>query len=208
MPNLQRLLEPSGTVVLVIDVQNDFCSPDGATARSGRSVQKCSDIIPRLTQLVDEARESGVNVIFIRTIGTRWTGSDAWLYRASDKPRTGNCREGTWGAEFYGVLPRADEAVVVKHRNSAFYNTSLDSILRTLKTSTVVVAGVATNVSVETTARDAVQRDYNVVLVEDCSGAYDQAAHDATLYNIRNFFGAVASCSDVIGIWGGYRNPT
>jgi ureidoacrylate peracid hydrolase len=162
----------------------------------------------RYHSTTDAARESGVNVIFIQTIGTRWTGSDAWLYRASDKPRTGNCREGTWGAEFYGVLPRADEAVVVKHRNSAFYNTSLDSILRTLKTSTVVVAGVATNVSVETTARDAVQRDYNVVLVEDCSGAYDQAAHDATLYNIRNFFGAVASCSDVIGIWGGYRNPT
>lgn len=208
MPNLQRLLEPTGTVVLVIDVQNDFCSPDGATARSGRSVEKCSGIIPRLTKLVEAAREHDVNVIFVQTIGTRWTGSEAWLYRASDKPRTGNCREGTWGAEFYGVVPRSDEAVVVKHRNSAFYNTSLDSILRTLKATTVIVTGVATNVSVETTARDAVQRDYNVVLVEDCAGAYDQTAHDGTLYNIRNFFGVVASCSDVVDVWAAHRSAT
>lgn len=207
MPNVQRLLDPSGTAVIVIDVQNDFCSPDGATAKSGRSVQACSAIVPHLAQLVDSAHRHGVNVIFVQTVGTRWTGSEAWLYRASDKPRTSNCREGTWGAEFYGVVPGPDDAVVVKHRNSAFYNTSLDSILRTLKTATVIVTGVATNVSVETTARDAVQRDYNVVLVEDCCGAYDPTAHDGTLYNVRNFFGSVTTSSDVCAIWSEYQRP-
>jgi ureidoacrylate peracid hydrolase len=204
MPTLLQNLEPARTAVLVVDVQNDFCSPEGATAKSGRSVKACTDMVPRLMRLIDGARDAGVNVIFVQANGGRWTDSEAWLYRASEKPRSGNCREGTWGAEFYGVAPRPDEAVVPKPRNSAFFNTRLDSILRTFKVDTLVVTGVATNVSVESTVRDAVQRDYNVVLVEDCAGAYDQAAHDATLFNVRNFFGTVSTCSEVLGIWGEY----
>jgi ureidoacrylate peracid hydrolase len=205
MPTLQQNLEPARTAVLVIDVQNDFCSPDGATAKSGRSVKALTDMVPRLMLLLEGAREHGVNVIFVQANGSTATDSAVWMHRASEKPRAGNCREGTWGAEFYGVSPQLGEAVVVKHRNSGFYNTRLDSVLRTLKVETLVVTGVATNVSVETTARDAVQRDYNVVFVEDCTAAYDQAAHDATLFNMRNFFGVVSSCNEVLGIWGRYN---
>lgn len=193
--------DPARTALLVIDVQNDFCSPDGATAKSGRSVEACVEMVPRLIRLIEGAREGGVPVIFIAASGSRWTDSEAWLYRASDKPRTGNCREGTWGAEFYGVVPRADEPVVAKHRNSGFYNTRLDSILRTLKTETVVVTGVATNISVETTARDAVQRDYHLVFVEDCTAAYDPVAHEATLYNMRNFYGTVTTSEALLRTW-------
>jgi ureidoacrylate peracid hydrolase len=198
---LSDIVDPASTVVLVIDVQNDFCSLDGATAKSGSSVQACIEMVPRLQRFLEGARGLAVTVIFIQALGTRWTDSEAWLYRASEKPRAGNCREGTWGAEFYGVAPGPDEAVVVKHRNSGFLNTRLDSILRTLQTRTVIVTGVATNVSVETTARDAVQRDYHVVLLEDCAAAYEQTVHDATVYNMRTFFGRVASSDEVLRIW-------
>lgn len=195
------MTDPARTALLVIDVQNDFCSPDGATAKSGRSVEACVAMVPRLIRLIDGARESGVPVIFIAASGSRWTDSEAWLYRASDKPRAGNCREGTWGAEFYGVAPRDGEPVVAKHRNSGFYNTRLDSILRTLKTETVVVTGVATNISVETTARDAVQRDYHLVFVEDCTAAYDPVAHDATTYNMRTAYGTVTTSDALLRAW-------
>ena len=204
MARLPQILEPSRTAVLVVDVQNDFCSPDGATAKSGRSVQACVDMVPRLMRFLDGARRYGVPVIFVQALGTRWTESEAWLYRASERPRVGSCREGTWGAEFYGVAPGPDEPVVVKHRNSGFYNTRLDTILRAQKIETVVVTGVATNVSVEMTARDAVQRDYNLVFLEDCCAAYDPAPHAATVFNIRTSYGTVTSAGQVLEIWNGH----
>lgn len=204
MARLQQVLEPSRTAILVVDVQNDFCSPDGATAKSGRSVQACVDMVPRLMRFLDGARRFGVPVIFVQALGTRWTESEAWLYRASEKPRVGSCREGTWGAELYGVAAGPNDAVVIKHRNSGFHSTRLDTILRAQKIETVVVTGVATNVSVEMTARDAVQHDYNLVLVEDCCAAFEPAPHEATLYNIRSSYGFVTSADQVVEVWNGY----
>jgi ureidoacrylate peracid hydrolase len=161
-------------------------------------------MVPRLIRFIDGARERGVRVIYVVASGTPFTESEAWRYRASETPRTGNCREGTWGAELYGVARREDEPLVIKHRNSGFYNTRLDTILRTMKIQTVIVTGVATNVSVETTARDAVQRDYDLVFVEDCTAAYEQHAHDATVYNIKTFYGWITSANDILEIWNGY----
>ncbi len=202
MLTLSDILDAKDTAILVIDVQNDFCSPEGASAKAGAPMRGPIEMVPRLVKLLEGARDLGVTIVFVRVVASLWTDSEAWLYRASETPRAPMCREGTWGAEFYLVAPRADEAVVAKHRNSAFYNTRLDTILRALNVKTVVVTGVATNVSVETTARDAVQRDYHVVLVEDCSAAFDPAAHDATVTNIRNFFGRVISASELLDIWG------
>ena len=204
MPTLREILRPSVTAVLVVDVQNDFCSPDGGTAKAGRSVEPCVEMVPRLVNFLDASRRYGVRVIFVQAIGSHWTESETWMTRTSDVPRRSQCREGTWGAEFYGVQPASDELVVAKHRNNAFHNTRLETALRALDVRTLVMTGVATNISVETTARDAVQRDYHVVLVEDCCAAYEPAAHDATMYNIRNFFGRVASGDAVCAIWSDY----
>lgn len=204
MPRIHDILEPARTALLVVDVQNDFCAPGGATARSGKSVQMCAEMAPRLIGLVDAGRTHGVRVLHVHTNGTAYTDSDAWRCRVSETPRSGNCQEGTWGAEPYAVLPRAGEPIVVKHRNSAFYNTRLDTILRAWNLRTVVVTGVASNVSVEMTARDAVQRDYDMVFVSDCTAAYEPYAHDAALYNMRNFYGRVATAGEVARIWSGY----
>ncbi|MFQ5541638.1 MAG: cysteine hydrolase family protein, partial [Candidatus Binatia bacterium] len=65
----------------------------------------------------------------------------------------------------------------------------------------VLVTGVATNVCVETTARDAFMYDYYVTMVEDCSAAYDPRMHEATLQNMRQHFGLVASSQEIISIW-------
>ena len=67
------------------------------------------------------------------------------------------------------------------------------------------MTGVATNVSVESTARDGVQHDYNVVLVEDCTASYYEGAHEATLFNVRTSFGTVASSGEVLQIWKDYQ---
>ena len=98
-------------------------------------------------------------------------------------------------------LPAADEPVVIKHRYSAFINTRLDSILRTMKVENIIVLGVATNVCVESTARHGYMLDYHCVFVADCSATYDQAAHEMTLKVFRKHFGTVVNAQDIIDTW-------
>lgn len=86
---------------------------------------------------------------------------------------------GELGAEFYEVSPLPEEIIVNKHRYSAFINTRLDSVLRSLRIETLIMTGVSTNVCVESTARDGFMLDYQIVMVQDACASYSRAAHDA-----------------------------
>ena len=195
------ILTPSRTALLVIDVQNDFCDPRGATALSGKSVAPCVTMVPRLARFLDEARRMGVRAIFVQMQQTASTDSPAWLYGVGEGRRIEKCAAGTWGADFYVVAPVAGEPVVIKHRYSAFINTDLNTVLKARNIQSVLVCGVATNVCVETTARDAYMYDYYVTMIEDCSAAYEAKLHLGTLDNMRRHFGLVASSKDVIEAW-------
>ena len=200
MRSLSELVAPSKTAILVVDVQNDFCEPAGASGKAGRDTGAAMAMIPTLQRLLGAAREHGTNVIFIQTIHEPSTDSDAWIGRRVD-PNAKNCLKGTWGAEFTGIAPRESEPVVIKHRYSAFLNTRLDSVLRTLKVENIIVLGVATNVCVESTARHGFMLDYHTVLVSDCSAGYDRPAHDMTMETHAKHFGTVATAQQIIDTW-------
>ncbi len=200
MQDLAQLIDPAKAVVVVVDVQNDFCHPEGALGRAGAPTGDAMAMIPTLERLLDAARAAGTRVVFIQTIHEDATDSDAWrgrmLNSASDI-----CRKDTWGIEFTGVAPVGDEPVVIKHRYSAFINTRLDSVLRTFKAETLIMTGVSTNVCVESTARLGYMLDYNIVFVDDCCAAYSRAEHEGALSNIRKHFGTVASADTLIETW-------
>src|SRR5262249_59917777 len=99
------------------------------------------------------------------------------------------------------IRPRPDEIVVTKHRYGAFEGTDLDLILRSLGIRSVIMTGVATNVCVETTARQAFMKDYYVVFAGDCCAGYSQVLHDSTLVNIDRFFGQVVTASQITACW-------
>jgi ureidoacrylate peracid hydrolase len=113
------------------------------------------------------------------------------------------CESGAWNGDFYGIKPGPDEVIVTKHRYGAFEASDLDLVLRSRGIRTVIMTGVATNVCVETTARQAFLRDYYVVFTSDCTATYGQAEHEATLVNIDQFFGQVVSADDIIACWTG-----
>jgi ureidoacrylate peracid hydrolase len=133
-------------------------------------------------------------------VHTDETDSAAWVRRSGGTSTT-VCRKGTWGGEFTGVAPREGEGVVNKHRYSAFVNTRLDSVLRTLKIENVIMTGVSTNVCVESTARDGYMKDYLIVFVDDCTATGSEEEHQATLTNMRKHFGMVVQAEDVVGVW-------
>src|SRR3972149_11637390 len=203
---LKERCDPKYAALIVIDVQNDFVSPEGSAGKRGEDASAAIATIPNLTRLIDVARRVGLTIVYIRTTHSEWTDPPSWIYRSSQKNGLNTCREGTWGAEFYeGISPLASERVVIKHRYSAFINTDLNTVLKARGIQSVLVTGVATNVCVETTARGAYTFDYYVTLIEDCSAAYDATLHANTLENIRRHFGLVASSDEVMATWEGLQ---
>jgi ureidoacrylate peracid hydrolase len=202
LKTLKERCDPQYAALIVVDVQNDFVSPQGSAGKRGEDVSAAMAMIPNLTRLIDEARKIGLTVVYIRTTHSEWTDTPSWIYRSSQKSGLSTCREGTWGAEFYeGIAPLTSERVVIKHRYSAFINTDLNTVLKARNIQSVLVCGVATNVCVETTARDAYMYDYYVTMIDDCSAAYEAKLHLGTLDNMRRHFGMVASSGEIIETW-------
>ena len=204
LQNLKERCDPSLAGLIVVDVQNDFCSPEGACAKRGVDIKSGLEMVPNLYKLIDEAREVSLPIIYIQTIHSEWTDTEPWLNRKPGGADTETCREGSWGADFFeGIEPRADERVVIKHRYSAFINTDLETILKAKGIESVLLTGVATNVCVESTMRDAFMLDYYVTMVHDCMSTSDPVLQEGTLENTRRQFGLVASHKEVIDTWEG-----
>jgi ureidoacrylate peracid hydrolase len=200
MKPLSELVLPAKSAVIVVDVQNDYCCADGVLGKAGLPTAAAMAMIPNLQRLLTAARASGAPVIFVQMIHEAATDSAAWAWRMGGGSN-GVCRKGTWGAEFTEVAPLPGEAVVIKHRYSAFVNTRFDSVLRTLKIENLIMTGVSTNICVESTARHGYMLDYNIVFLSDCTAAYSPEEHEVSLYNMRTHFGVVATSNDVIAVW-------
>lgn len=203
MLSLKEKLDPKHAALLVVDVQNDFCHSEGGLGKRKMNLAMIQESVEILADLIAEARSRNVPIIFVRTVHGPWTNSDAWVERFKDVSveQIPMCVEESWGADFYVVRPQPGDPVVVKHRYSAFYGTDLDVILRARGIKTLIMTGVATNVCVETTARDGYMRDYHIVLVDDCCATTSVEDHEATLRNIRNHFGVVAKAAEVKAAW-------
>ena len=202
LQTLEEKCDPSLACLLVVDVQNDYCHPKGSAGKAGNDTSAAVEMVPRLARLLEEARQVALPVIFIQTIHSEWTDAPSWIYRKPAGVNRTTCRAGSWGAEFYeGIAPLPDEKVVVKHRYSAFINTDLNTVLRAKGVESVLVTGVATEVCVETTTRDALMYDYYVTLIKDCAASYHPHLHDTTLENIERMFGVVASSEEIIRVW-------
>jgi ureidoacrylate peracid hydrolase len=206
LTTLLEKVDPAHTAVLVVDMQNDFVHSDGALARNGGNVAPTQEIVPALNRLIADARSAGVPIVFIRAAHSDWTMSEAGREKRLGR-KFQICAEGTWGCEFYGVQPVAGECIVTKHRYSAFINTDLDLILRAQGIKTLIMTGTATNVCVESTARDGFMMDYYIVFLDDCTGTGDRELHDATLRNIGGAFGVVCNSTDVSAQWLKTREP-
>jgi|ERR1051326_3288721 ureidoacrylate peracid hydrolase len=211
--DFEELVQPRHTALIVVDMQNDFCDSNGALARSGSDPSLIQAMAPRLLRLIEGARQNGLPIVHVRTEHSPWTDSPAWLGRHRDRPRT-VCFPGSWGADYFpGFEPRASaerqpgshEFVVTKHRYSGFVGTDLDLVLRSHAIKTVVMTGEATNVCVESTARDAFMRNYQLAFVSDCTASTVQHAHDATLFTMGRHFGAVVTGAEVLAAWSGVR---
>lgn len=190
------------TAVLVIDVQNDFCHPEGALWRKSPTGMEMDfrKITNNLEKVLHQLRQKGVDTIFIQTIHSSWTDSMTWKLRKVYDETNPICLEGSWGAGFFSLNPQSSDLVITKNRYSAFLGTNLDLVLRSRNKHCVVLTGFMANVCVETTARDAFQYNYRVYLLEDCVGAATRREYEAALLNIDKYFGSVVHSDSFLNL--------
>jgi nicotinamidase-related amidase len=202
------------TALIVIDMQNDFCHPQGWLAGIGVDVAPARRPIEPLRALLPPLRAAGVPVVWLNWgnrpdrlnlspsllhvykpagqgvgLGDRLPGRDA---RVLEKD--------SWSAAVVDELaPEAGDIRVDKYRMSGFWDTPLDSILRNLRIDTLLFAGVNADQCVMCTLQDANFLGYDCILLEDASATTSPACcWEATLYNVRQCFGFVASGADIV----------
>lgn len=208
---LPELVDPKHTALVIVDMQRDFVEPDGAFGKLGVDLSMYDSMRPRLAALLDDARRSSVAVYHIQmtALPERRSDSPAQIRfnlrlhgsLRADGPALRYAVLGTPGHKFVDELrPVEGEFVVPKWRSSAFWGTNLDLLLRSNGIKTLVVTGCTTEGCVESTARDAMFNDYNVVVVEDCVASDDAAQHDASLFLMKHRFD-LATAKQIGAAW-------
>lgn len=199
-------LVPAQTALIVVDMQNAYASIGGYVDTAGFDISGAQGVIGRVAQAVAAARASGILVVFLQNgwdaayVEAGGPGSPNW--HKSNALKTMRRRpelqgrflaKGGWDYEMVEALaPQPGDIVVPKTRYSGFFNSTLDSTLRARGIRNLVFTGIATNVCVESTLRDAFHLEYFGVLLEDATHELGGAPiQSAAVYNIETFFGWV-----------------
>lgn len=202
-------LDPARTAILAIDPQNSFIHPGGLVARNGGDISMMVAALPYLRTVVAAGRERGIQDIWTQHVhypnDAKWTRHHVLphSYRWDAGP---TALKGTWESEFFeGVKDLTDSSteIIVKHRFSAFLDTRLDTLLRMLDVRTLILTGYATTHCVECTARDAYQRDYDVVIADEAVAGLAKDSHDASMQIMDQVFGKVLPVESVLKLIAG-----
>lgn len=199
-------LDPVRTALLVIDMQNAFVHPEGFAY-----VEKAVGIVPNINRLAAALREAGGTVVWIR-VSVGEAGRSAWaMYfdhfvpRAERENWRAQLMPGHFAHEFCaGLDMQADDWIVDKDRFSAFIQDAspLEDRLRQAAIDTVLVTGTLTNCCCESTARDAMMRDFRTLMIADANAAKTDADHIAGLRTFVQVFGDVINTADALALIG------
>jgi ureidoacrylate peracid hydrolase len=211
-PNpLEIYLEKSA--LIVVDMQNAFASPGGMLDFAGLDISGAQQVISAIRSLLDAARAAQIPIIYLQ-MGYKPDLSNAggpsspnWhkelglsLMHSRPELKGKILIEGTWDFAIVDELaPHAGDLVLVKTRYSGFAGTTLDSMLRMRGIQFLFFAGIATNVCVESTLRDAFFLDYWPILLSDAAMPAGSASqHEATLFNVESFFGWTMQSAELL----------
>jgi ureidoacrylate peracid hydrolase len=188
-------------VLLLVDLQNDFCHPDGAWARVASDPDQPA-MIDRLRTLLPRVRQAGVPVIYLRSVYNDWSVSSLVAERWETLGIGPVCWEGSWGSDFFELPPdRPADRITSKFRASGFLETDLELTLRAKQTETLLLAGIAGWGGLFETAYDGLARDHAVVLVEDCIAGGSQAERDAQVSAFCRFWGHRVTSGVIAEAW-------
>lgn len=209
-------IDRAKTAVIVVDMQNDFGSKGGMFDRAGIDISGIQKAVAPTARVLSAARRAGIKIVYLK-MGYRPDLSDLGAPDAPNRVRhlevfgvgqtvqTPDGKEGrvlirdTWGTDIVEELkPQPVDVIMYKHRFSGFYQTELDATLKAAGIKHLIFTGCTTSVCVESTIRDASFRDYQCVLLTDCTSEpigkdAPTSNHDASLLVIQILFGWVSN---------------
>ena len=200
------------TALVVVDMQNGYASRGGYRDLAGRDMGPTQRVIDNTKRLVNAARRAGLTLVFLQNgwdaelkssggpASPNWHKSNPLkLMRNRPELRGKILTHGSWDYEFVaGLEPQAGDFVVPKARYSGFCGTDLDNVLRSRGVRHLVFAGIASNVCVESTLREAYHREYFCVFVRDATQQSGPAfVQDAVIYSVETFLGWVSDTESV-----------
>ena len=192
--------EPKSTILMVMDMQRDFCDRDGVFARNGFDVSSIEAIVPRIARVMQACKQRRIPTVATKlTVLLDLDGQPMTLGHLNQlRPflKTEGFREGSPGQQMIPQLPRPDYEVR-KWGHSAMYLTELEKTIRSLRARDLVFVGIATNGVVEATARDAVAREFHVTTLSDCVTGYNRELHEASLKNL-SFLGRMLTSDEFL----------
>ncbi len=210
------------TALVVVDMQNGFLKPGGYFDQVGYDLAHAPRTIAQVARVVAIARDAGMVIAFIQSgfdthhnvvggpTAPVWHKSEAQILM-HQRPELAYklITDGTWDYEIVDELkprPECGDLVIKKSRYSAFAGTNLDQVLRARRIRNIAICGVALNVCVETTLRDAYHHEYFALLVEDATHhAGPPFLREATLWNVERFFGWIAGVDALAAAAAGVR---
>lgn len=167
------------TLLLVMDMMNDLVAEDGFSKATYGVQVKERRVLENTAAAIAAARAGGAGVGYVRVgFSSDYREAPASSPIFSGARKNGIFQLGTWGTEVHpSIAPQPQDFDIVKHRVSPFYGTSLEPILRANGFERLVLCGVSTNGVVHSGAREAHDRDYEVVILEDCCAGVTPDEH-------------------------------
>ena len=168
-------LDPATTALIVIDLQNGIVALPTAP-------HAATEVVERSSRLLQAARDSGVLPVLVH-VGGAEDGVDR-LRQSADEPMPIRQLPPEWSDFIPAMTPRPGEVEIFKRQWGAFYGTDLDLQLRRRGIDTLIYCGIATELGVESSARDAYERNYRQFFVEDAMSGRNEASHHNSTQNI------------------------
>jgi nicotinamidase-related amidase len=178
------------TALVVIDLQRGIVAAPAAP-------RPASDVVAHAAALAVALRAAGGTVVLVHVTPSA-DGRDALHPQTDTPPRGSGPLPGDWADIVPELGPESGDLVITKRQWGAFYGTDLDLQLRRRGVDTILLAGISTNVGVESTARDAYERGYEQVFVEDAMAARGPEEHANTVRTLFPRIGRVRSTAEVL----------